>query len=49
VSGIATRFLGTILLERNDEWVAQRSRCMTLETLAQLSVDPLANVPVASA
>jgi transposase-like protein len=29
-----TRLIGAILLEQNDEWAVQRSRYMTLETIA---------------
>jgi transposase-like protein len=35
-----TRLIGAILLEQNDEWTVQRSRYMTLETMAPLSDDP---------
>jgi transposase-like protein len=34
------RLVGAILLERNDEWTAQRGRYMTLESIAPLSDDP---------
>jgi transposase-like protein len=44
-----TRLIGAILLEANDEWAVQRSRYMTLETLAPLSDDPLVSLPVAAA
>ena len=44
-----TRLIGTILLEQNDEWTVQRSRYMTLETMAPLSDDPLVSLPVAAA
>jgi transposase-like protein len=40
-----TRLIGAILLEQNDEWAVQRSRYMTLETVAPLSDDPLACLP----
>jgi hypothetical protein len=33
-----------VLLEQNDEWAAQRSRYMTVETLAPLSDDPLVSL-----
>ena len=33
------RLIGAILLEQNDEWSVQRSRYMTLETIAPLSDD----------
>jgi putative transposase len=29
------RLVGVLLLEQNDEWAVQRSRYMTLETIAQ--------------
>jgi len=32
-----TRLVGAILLEQNDEWAVQRTRYMTLETIAPLS------------
>jgi putative transposase len=40
-----TRLIGALLLEQNDEWAVQRARYMTLETIAPLSDDPLANLP----
>src|SRR5690606_937462 len=40
-----TRLVGAILLEQNDEWVVQRSRYMTLETIAAMSDDPLVSLP----
>ena len=43
------RLVGAILLEQNDEWAVQRARYMTLETIAPLSDDPLAALPVAAA
>ncbi len=43
------RLVGAILLEQNDEWAVQRSRYMTLETMAPLSDDPLVSLPVAAA
>ncbi len=44
-----TRLIGAILLEQNDEWAVQRARYMTLETIAPLSDDPLAALPVVAA
>lgn len=42
------RFVGALLLEQNDEWAVQRSRCRTLETIATMSGDPLIGLPAAS-
>jgi putative transposase len=39
------RLVGALLLEQNDEWAVQRSRYMTLETIAQMSDDPLRGMP----
>lgn len=39
------RLVGALLLEQNDEWAVQRSRYMTLETIATMSDDPLINLP----
>ena len=47
--GAIIRLIGAILLEQNDEWAVQRSRYMTLETLAPLSDDPLVSLPVTAA
>jgi putative transposase len=35
------RLGGAILLEQNDEWAVQRSRYMTLETIAPIADDPI--------
>jgi transposase-like protein len=40
-----TRLIGAILLEQNDEWAVQRARYMTLESVAQMSDDPLVTLP----
>jgi len=40
-----TRLVGAILMEQNDEWAVQRSRYMTLETIASLSDDPIVKLP----
>ena len=39
------RLVGAILLEQNDEWAVQRSRYMTLETIAPLSDDVFVKLP----
>jgi putative transposase len=40
-----TRLAGVTLLEHNDEWAAQRSRCMTLESVSQVSDNPTVKPP----
>ena len=40
-----TRLVGAILLEQNDEWAVQRSRYMTLETIAPVADDPIIGLP----
>ena len=39
------RLVGAILLEQNDEWMVQRSRYLSLETIATLSDNPLVSLP----
>ena len=39
------RLVGAILLEQNDEWTVQRSRYLSLETIATLSDSPLVSLP----
>ncbi len=45
----ATRLIGALLLEQNDEWAVQRARYMTLETIAPLSDDPTVSLPALAA
>jgi putative transposase len=40
-----TRLVGAILLGQNDEWVIQRGRYMTLETIAPLGDDTAVSLP----
>src|SRR6476660_9760496 len=35
------RLVGALPLEQNDEWAVQRARYMTLETISQMSDDPI--------
>lgn len=44
-----TRLVGAILLERNDEWVVQRARYMSLETIAPLSDNPIVSLSAVAA
>jgi putative transposase len=39
------RLVGAILLEQNDEWAVQRPRYLSLETIAQVSDDPIVALP----
>ena len=39
------RLVGALPLEQNDEWAVQRTRYMTLETIAPLSDDPFIGLP----
>ncbi len=39
------RLIGAILLEQNDEWSVQRSRYLSLETIATLGDNPLVSLP----
>ena len=40
-----TRLVGALLLEQNDEWAVQRSRYMTLETIAKIRDDNPISLP----
>ena len=40
-----SRLVGSVLLERNDEWAVQRARYMTLETISQMSDDTVVILP----
>jgi putative transposase len=44
-----TRLVGAILLEQNDEWAVQRSRYITLESIAPIGDDPLISLPTLAA
>jgi len=44
-----SRLVGALLLEQNDEWAVQRSRYITLETIANLSDDPFVKLPAVAA
>jgi putative transposase len=44
-----TRLVGALLLEQSDEWAVQRTRYMTLETIAPLSEDAQVSLPTLAA
>ena len=44
-----TRLVGAVLLEQNDEWAVQRSRYMTLESIAPIGDDALVSLPTLAA
>ena len=41
----SVRLDGALLLKQNNEWAVQRARYMTLETISQMSDDPLVSLP----
>jgi putative transposase len=43
------RLIGALLLEQNDEWAVQRSRYLSLESVASLSDDPAVRLPLIAA
>ena len=43
------RLVGAILLEQNDEWAVQRSRYLSLESVAGLSDNPVVSLPILAA
>jgi putative transposase len=43
------RLIGAILLEHNDEWAVQRSRYMSLDSVANLSDNPVVSLPIMAA
>ena len=49
MGGAVTRLIGALLLEQNDEWVVQRARIMTLETIAPLGDDLAVSMPALTA
>ena len=42
------RLVGALLLEQNDKWTVQRTRYMTLETIASMGDDPVISLPAAA-
>ena len=44
-----TRLVGALLLEQNDEWAVQRTRYMTLETIAALGDSDGVSLPTLAA
>ena len=48
-SAALVRLVGAVLLEINDEWAVQRSRYVSLETIAPVSDDPIVRLSTAPA
>lgn len=44
-----TWLVSTIRLEQNDEWVVQRARYITLESMAPVGDDRIVSLPVVAA
>ncbi len=42
---VIVRLVRAMLLEQNDEWAVPRSRYTTLETIGQISDDPIISLP----
>ena len=49
VGAVITRLVGALLLEQSDEWAVQRTRYMTLETIAPLSESASVSLPILAA
>ena len=47
--GAIVRLVGAILLEQNDEWAVQRSRYLSLESVATLSDNHIVSLPIMAA
>jgi putative transposase len=45
----ATRLIGALLLEQNDEWAVQRARYMTLEAITPVGEDAEVSLPILAA
>ena len=49
MGAVITRLVGALLLEQSDEWAVQRTRYMTLETIAPLGESANVSLPVLAA